>query len=1332
MANIVIQNHENKLLYLLQVKKCKSKFLKKQFNSIAAFMVALHLLLLSTASSAQDCDVLFYYFEGGNSAGTAMDFTDDEGYILASTTTEFGAVGKDIQVVRVDQFGNELWSKIYGGVNNEIATDVETIDEGFLVLGYSEVSFDDKEMYISRLDADGNVIWENSYGNPFESLVAKSMMIDDEGNIVVAGSRSFWGFNNTFDSEATLFKFDLDGNLLEMQSLNFWIDEFANNNLPGEGNINTSSVIQTNDGNYLFTGLVTPRVNLFSVAGNTIIYKTDKFFNTIWYKDYHTCNHCFCLAEGLDVVEDDEGNFYIGIKSESNGCYDDLGSEVVVLKLDSEGEFIWNVDPVSGKSNDLIMALDGNLVIASKSGLAKMDLDGNILWEKEFENHHLTNRNNSLKRKPNGDLVVAGYHYDQGGDIFIAITDSLGNSCTNLVEGYVYFDENDNCLFDSSEHALSQFLVELNPGPLYDLTNEQGYYSFVVDTGDFEVSIHPINDLWSVNCPATQTYDVHFSNVYESSDSTDFGMIPAGLCPLIGVDLAWSNSRICNEGLMLIEYCNFGSASEDNLQINLTIPQEIVFIDANQPWLQNGSIYTFDIGTLGIGECGTIIIQDSVMCNAVMGEEVCLVVEALPGGPCAGISPVSNDTLCRILTNSFDPNDKLGFINDRESCFDPNDESASISYTIRFQNTGNDTAYRVMIVDTLSTHFDIRSIDLGPSSHPYSFEILDSNILIWVFEDINLPDSTTNYLGSMGALQFKIQSALTAELGLLNNAAIYFDANPPVITPVSEINKCIDFGFTLSATTSPAFCGGCNGAIDLTNDGNSGPYTYDWWPINSSSEDLVDLCPGSYTVTVTDSFENVETASFEVADTPTMEVSATSTDPICDEWNGTIDVSVTGGNPPYIYSWTGPGGPGCPPVPNQTGLSEGEYIVTVTDSDGCFFIFSIFLNAAESLMITASSTGASCNNCNGSIDLNVTGGTFPYTYIWSSGQIEEDLSDLCPGSYILIVTDAIGCTTTSPTIEIIGIEAPDVSVSSVNPNCVDICDGSISVMVENGTAPFTYDWFPDDLDGQTDAIDLCGGNYELTVTDDLGCTITTNIQLDQPEIMTITTTVQPACYETCNGSVEFFPSGGTPPYNFENLTELCPGNYQFSITDANGCIITEDVFVTEMEAITLEVDTIGNATEGQSNGFIQVNIGGGNGQFTYNWNLNGALVSTEQNPAGLSSGEYFVTVTDEDGCSQSFGPFAIDAVVSTQNLKIDHEIHIYPNPTTSYFWIEWLNHETITDPWQIKIYDLSGRLVQQKITNQPKFKIANLQQGFYLIQIEKEDIHLSKKVVVVK
>ncbi len=1276
---------------------------------------------------SQDCDVLFYYFDGGNfSNGTVMDFTDDKGYILSATTTEFGAVGKDIQVIRVDQFGNEIWSKTYGGSDDDIATDVETIDDGFLVLGHEEISYYEGASHLIRLDNDGNVIWDVTYGNPQEKIEANSMIIDDEGNIVVAGKKSYWGLNY-FDSDVILLKYDFDGNLLEQQIVNFWMD-WGWNYPPDFGNVGASSVIQTSDGNYLFTGLIMPRVGYVPVKGHTIIFKTDKFFNTLWNKDYHTCNHCNCLADGVRCVEDVQGNIYVAVVSKPNLCYDDIGSEVVVLKLDSIGEYIWDADPISGLSNDLIITSDGNLVLASKSGLVKMDKDGELLWEKEFEEHHVTNQNHSLNQKTNSDLVVSGYRYDQGGDIFIAITDSLGNSCTNLVEGFVYFDENGNCLVDSSEHPLPQFLVELNPGPMYDITNSEGYYRFVVDTGDFELSIHPINDLWSTNCPPSQTYDIHFSDVYESSDSTDFGMAPADLCPFISVDMAWTGSRICMDGLILLEYCNFGAAAEDNLQVILTLPGELTIVDADHPWAQSGNVATFEVGELEIGECGIISIQSFIDCDAVLGEEVCLSVEAFPDDPCAGMFPPSKDTLCRILTNSYDPNDKLGLVNNREICFD---ENASIAYTIRFQNTGNDTAYRVMILDTLSESFDIRTIDLGPSSHPYIFEIQDSNILMWIFDDINLPDSTTNFLGSMGAAQFHIQSTLQTGLSILNNAAIYFDYNPPIITPVSQINACNEF--SVSAEIQTAICGECYGAIDLTVEGNTGPYTYIWSQGSSSEEDLFDLCPGSYTVIVTDSFGNTETGSFEVPETPSMQVSATTSHPTCGEWNGTIDLSVSGGSAPYTYLWTGPGGPGCPPIPNQTGLAGGEYSATITDSDGCQVIVSISLNISELITTSLNQTDASCGICNGAIETTVNGGTLPFTYEWNTGQNDANLTDLCPGVYVLTVTDAEGCTMVSPEIEIIGIQVPEMSISSSAPSCASECDGSILILMENGTPPFNYDWFPDEFDGQTNLINLCDGNYELTITDSLGCSISANILLEEPESLEVLSIIQASCFGACDGSAELFVEGGTPPYEYENLIDLCPGEYQIMLTDANGCMVTEELIVPETEEITVSIDSIGHTIEGQSNGFIQINAGGGLAPFEFEWTVNGQLISVDQNPIDLSDGSYFVNILDANGCSQNFGPFIVDILVSLKAPNLNETIQIFPNPTSGLLHFQFNS----SDPIQGKylIFDALGtKILKGKIEDlsNNQLDLKNAAEGIYFVKVETERQIFAKKIIVLK
>ena len=145
------------------------------------------------------------------------------------------------------------------------------------------------------------------------------------------------------------------------------------------------------------------------------------------------------------------------------------------------------------------------------------------------------------------------------------------------------------------------------------------------------------------------------------------------------------------------------------------------------------------------------------------------------------------DIYCGIVTGSYDPNDKTGFplgINESNDIL-PNQQ---IEYLIRFQNTGTDTAFTVVIRDTLSPNFDIFSVQSGVASHPYEFTISDSRAMEWTFNNILLPDSTTNEAGSHGFIKFKVNQIpnLAEEEVLENTAHIYFDFNDPIITNTSQ------------------------------------------------------------------------------------------------------------------------------------------------------------------------------------------------------------------------------------------------------------------------------------------------------------------------------------------------------------------------------------------------------------------------------------------------------------------------------------------------------------------------------------------------------------------
>jgi hypothetical protein len=210
-----------------------------------------------------------------------------------------------------------------------------------------------------------------------------------------------------------------------------------------------------------------------------------------------------------------------------------------------------------------------------------------------------------------------------------------------------------------------------------------------------------------------------------------------------------------------------------------------------------------------------------------------------------------------------------------------------------------------------------------------------------------------------------------------------------------------------AVATNVSCNGGTNGAIDLTVSGGTTPYTYAW--SNSAvTQDLSDLGAGTYDVTVTDANGCTATTSVDVEEPAILSASAVATNVSCNGGtNGAIDLTVTGGNPPYTYAWNN-----SATTEDLSGLTAATYSVTVTDSKGCTATETV--DVFEPIILEANGVGTneSCAGNDGSINLSVLGGNPPYTYAWSNTATTEDLSGLAPGTYSVTVTDTKGCTAT--------------------------------------------------------------------------------------------------------------------------------------------------------------------------------------------------------------------------------------------------------------------------------------------------------------------------------
>ncbi|GIV42269.1 MAG: hypothetical protein KatS3mg034_1579 [Vicingaceae bacterium] len=508
------------------------------------------------------------------------------------------------------------------------------------------------------------------------------------------------------------------------------------------------------------------------------------------------------------------------------------------------------------------------------------------------------------------------------------------------------------------------------------------------------------------------------------------------------------------------------------------------------------------------------------------------------------------------------------------------------------------------------------------------------------------------------------------------------DSNGCSKTDTVTINNLVTIQITADTITQ-ACNGNCNGSATAVASGGVAPYTYYWLPpVNQNGPVATGLCPGTYTVQATDANGCTATGQITIPVAPTVLVNnPVITNPLCHgDCNGSINANTTGGTPPYSWSWS-PGGQTTQSISN---LCAGTYIVTTTDANNCQAKDTIVITQPDSLKITANVIqDVTCNgNCNGWIAINISGGISPYTITWNNGSNNDTITNLCPGIYTVTVTDANGCsksasfTITQPTLL-------QGNILPVNPTCNGQCNGQAGAMISGGTPPYSYFWSPGGQTTQT-ITNLCAGNYSVFVQDQNGCSITLNTTLNNPSPITVTINGGDAsCNGNCDGTASATVSGGTPPYNYSwsngsttsNISNLCPGTYFLTVTDANGCTGNANITITEPTNLSVTLSSTNETCNGSCNGSATATPSGGTPPYQFNWS-NGATTS---NISNLCPGTYTVTVTDANGCYfqgnvtiQPSSPIQPNATITQANCgACDGVISLSPSggtPPYSYLW----------------------------------------------------------------
>ncbi len=466
------------------------------------------------------------------------------------------------------------------------------------------------------------------------------------------------------------------------------------------------------------------------------------------------------------------------------------------------------------------------------------------------------------------------------------------------------------------------------------------------------------------------------------------------------------------------------------------------------------------------------------------------------------------------------------------------------------------------------------------------------------------------------------------------------DKNGCTATASVSITQPPPITATISASANILCNGGTTGSATVTAGGGTAPYTYLWNPGGNTNANATGLSATSYTVTVTDNNGCTATATVTLTQPPLLTATmGVPTNVLCNGGNnGSAMVTAAGGTPAYTYAWAPAGGTNA----NGTGLSAGNYTVTVTDHNGCTATASVTITQPPLLTATMGiPTNVLCNGgSTGSATVTAAGGTPAYTYAWTpAGGTNANATGLSAGTYTVTITDKNGCTATSTVT--ITQPAPITLTTTITPATCGNNNGSATVTIIGGTPVYTYLWSPSASTTAT-ATGLSAGTYTITVTDKNGCTQTSTAIVTSPSNVTATITASTniLCNGGSTGLAIVTAAGGTAPYTYlwnpsgqttATATGLSALTYTVTVTDNTGCSTTATVTLTQPPLLTA---TIGASTNvlcnGGNNGSATVKAGGGSPNYAYTWAPNGGNGATG---TGMTAGSYTVTVTDANGCT---------------------------------------------------------------------------------------------------
>ena len=540
-------------------------------------------------------------------------------------------------------------------------------------------------------------------------------------------------------------------------------------------------------------------------------------------------------------------------------------------------------------------------------------------------------------------------------------------------------------------------------------------------------------------------------------------------------------------------------------------------------------------------------------------------------------------------------------------------------FTIEFGGEGEFVGPQAIIVPDATTLCFGQSItfennSLFPAGNITGYE--------WIFGEDATPRQTALNSNEAQTVSYSTPGPKSVELIITTDLGC---TSSTIFTDIITIDDCCesDNKITLDTTITQIACpNDSNGIIDLTVTSSFSPIIE--WSNGATTEDLINLFPGTYSVTVSNEATCRDSLTYTFIVPSTLEGTDVTTPPSCGGIaDGSITINAIGGRPPYQYDFED--GNGFVNNNTLTGLPIGDYQVTIRDGSGCSFLVDGIELDENELIITLENQGnPNCQNeKDGFVEISIISGLAPYEYDFNDGNgrvNEAALSMLGAGDFIIDVIDAEQCqgvfefSLTDPDELRLILEAGRITCNGDN-------DGTAIATPSGGTADYTYNWSNGANSKSINS--LSPGDYLVTVTDAKGCTIERMTSITEPNTLEVSiASIQDVqCPGEGSGTIELDVSGGINPYQYSidgilfqpgtAITGLESGDYEIRVKDNNDCTVVVEATINSPESLALNVSSTSNICYGEVITFTDVSSFSRGEIVSWSWNFgNGSSPQT--------------------------------------------------------------------------------------------------------------------------